>query len=352
MSDSPAYFSAEIMPHLPIILAVESSCDDTGVAVIRGTEVLSNVIANQRVHENYGGVVPELASRAHAQNIVPTFSQALTEAQVKVEELDAVAYTCGPGLMGSLHVGVAFAKSWAWAQGIPSIPVNHMQAHVLAHFLEPDPGPSFPFLCFTVSGGHTQLVKVSGALDMRILGETRDDAAGEAFDKVAKLMGLPYPGGRILDGLAKNGNPNRFSFSKPRVDGLDMSFSGLKTQIWQFLQREQKKNPAFVQENKADIAASVQASILRILLEKLEQAVEQTGIKEVAIAGGVSANSGLRKELTDRQERLGWNVHIPPIQYCTDNAAMVAIAGLKVLESGAQFGLDIEPIPRMKLSPI
>ncbi|MBT6163056.1 MAG: tRNA (adenosine(37)-N6)-threonylcarbamoyltransferase complex transferase subunit TsaD, partial [Crocinitomicaceae bacterium] len=224
------------MPHPPLILAIESSCDDTGVAVIRGHEVLSNVIANQSVHENFGGVVPELASRAHAQNIVPTLAEALKIAEVLPNELTAVAYTCGPGLMGSLHVGVAFAKSWAWANGIPSIPVNHMQAHVLAHFLGPNPNPGFPFLCLTVSGGHTQLVKVVSALDMSVIGETRDDAAGEAFDKVAKLMGLPYPGGPVLDRLARDGNPNKFRFSKPRVSGLDMSFSGLKTQIWQFLQ--------------------------------------------------------------------------------------------------------------------
>ena len=246
MSNLPAYFSAEIMPQLPLILAVESSCDDTGVAVIRGNEVLANVIANQSIHENYGGVVPELASRAHAQNIVPTLTEALKLANVESSELSAVAYTCGPGLMGSLHVGVAFAKSWAWANGIPAIPVNHMQAHVLAHFLAPHPDPNFPFLCLTVSGGHTQLVKVVSALEMEVLGETRDDAAGEAFDKVAKLMGLPYPGGPILDRLAQTGNPDRFSFSKPRVNGLDMSFSGLKTQIWQFLQHAHQQNPEFV----------------------------------------------------------------------------------------------------------
>ena len=312
MSNLPAYFSAEIMPQLPLILAVESSCDDTGVAVIRGNEVLANVIANQSIHENYGGVVPELASRAHAQNIVPTLTEALKLANVESSELSAVAYTCGPGLMGSLHVGVAFAKSWAWANGIPAIPVNHMQAHVLAHFLAPHPDPNFPFLCLTVSGGHTQLVKVVSALEMEVLGETRDDAAGEAFDKVAKLMGLPYPGGPILDRLAQTGNPDRFSFSKPRVNGLDMSFSGLKTQIWQFLQHAHQQNPEFVSANQSDIAASVQATIIGILMEKLENAVEATGIKEVAIAGGVSANSGLRQSLFLTAERLGWTVHIPP----------------------------------------
>ena len=350
MSNLPAYFSAEIMPQLPLILAVESSCDDTGVAVIRGNEVLANVIANQSIHENYGGVVPELASRAHAQNIVPTLTEALKLANVESSELSAVAYTCGPGLMGSPHVGVAFAKSWAWANGIPAIPVNHMQAHVLAHFLAPHPDPNFPFLCLTVSGGHTQLVKVVSALEMEVLGETRDDAAGEAFDKVAKLMGLPYPGGPILDRLAQTGNPDRFSFSKPRVNGLDMSFSGLKTQIWQFLQHAHQQNPEFVSANQSDIAASVQATIIGILMEKLENAVEATGIKEVAIAGGVSANSGLRKSLFLTAERLGWTVHIPPFEYCTDNAAMVAIAGLKLFDPNREFPLDIEPIPRLKLT--
>jgi N6-L-threonylcarbamoyladenine synthase len=312
--------------------------------------VLSNVIANQSVHENYGGVVPELASRAHAQNIVPALAEALKIAEVLPNELTAVAYTCGPGLMGSLHVGVAFAKSWAWANGIPSIPVNHMQAHVLAHFLGPNPDPGFPFLCLTVSGGHTQLVKVVSALDMSVIGETRDDAAGEAFDKVAKLMGLPYPGGPVLDRLARDGNPNKFRFSKPRVSGLDMSFSGLKTQIWQFLQHGQQEDPRFVEANQSDIAASVQASIIGILLEKLEGAVTQTGITEVAIAGGVSANSGLRKALFSNAERLGWKVHIPPFEFCTDNAAMVAMAGLKLFETGRSFPLDIEPMPRLKFN--
>lgn len=350
MSNLPAYFSAEIMPQLPIILAVESSCDDTGVAIIRGTEVLSNVIANQSIHESYGGVVPELASRAHAQNIVPTLTSALNEAKVAPNELSAVAYTCGPGLMGSLHVGVAFAKSWAWAKRIPAIPVNHMQAHVLAHFLGPNPDPNFPFLCLTVSGGHTQLVKVLSALEMEVLGETRDDAAGEAFDKVAKLMGLPYPGGPVLDRLAQTGNPDKFRFSKPRVSGLDMSFSGLKTQIWQFLQHGQQQDSEFVASNQSDIAASVQAAIIGILMEKLENAVEATGITEVAIAGGVSANTGLRESLFSTAERLGWTVHIPPFAYCTDNAAMVAIAGLKIFDSNQVFPLDIEPIPRLKLT--
>ncbi len=350
MSNLPAYFSAEIMPQPRYILAIESSCDDTGVAVIRGNEVLSNVIANQSVHAKYGGVVPELASRAHAQNIVPTLTEALNQANITPSDLSAVAYTYGPGLMGSLHVGVAFAKSWAWAHGIPSIPVNHMQAHVLAHFLGPTSNPEFPFICLTVSGGHTQLVKVKGALDMEVLGETRDDAAGEAFDKVAKLMGLPYPGGPVLDRLAREGDSKRFQFSRPRVAGLDMSFSGLKTQIWQFLQQGQQKDPDFVGSNKHDIAASVQAAILGILMDKLQKAVDETGVNEVAIAGGVSANSGLRKLLLSKEEESGWKVHIPPFEFCTDNAAMIAMAGAKLNETGKSFPLDIEPQPRLLLS--
>lgn len=334
------------MPTPPVILAFESSCDDTGVAVIRGREVLSNVIANQSVHETYGGVVPELASRAHAQNIVPALEAALSQANIAVPDIDAVAYTRGPGLMGSLHVGAAFAKSWAWAHGLPAVPVNHMQAHILAHFLEPDPHPTFPFICLTVSGGHTQLVRVDGPLEMTILGETMDDAAGEAFDKVAKLMGLPYPGGPVLDRMAANGDPHAFSFSRPRVTGLDMSFSGLKTQIWQFLQQNVQQNPEFVEERQNDIAASVQHAILGILMEKLEAAVAETGIQTVAIAGGVSANRGLRTRLQLKEQESGWNVFIPPMAYCTDNAAMIAMAGSLLFESGFVGGLADEPMPR------
>lgn len=334
------------MPTPSVILAFESSCDDTGVAVIRGREVLANVIANQGVHEAYGGVVPELASRAHAQNIVPTLAAALDQAQVSLAQIDAVAYTRGPGLMGSLHVGTAFAKSWAWANGLPTVPVNHMQAHILAHFLDPGPAPEFPFLCLTVSGGHTQLVRIDSALEMTILGETKDDAAGEAFDKVAKLMGLPYPGGPVLDRLAGEGNLNAFAFTKPQVPGLDMSFSGLKTQIWQFLQQNVQKEPQFVEERKADIAASVQHAILEILMEKLESAVEQTGVQRVAIAGGVSANRGLRARLQQKSEDSGWQVFIPPMSYCTDNAAMIAMAGSLLFEAGFSGDLGDEPVPR------
>ena len=334
------------MPTPPVILAFESSCDDTGVAVIRGRKVLSNVIANQAIHEAYGGVVPELASRAHAQNIVPTLTSALEQAQVQVDDIQAVAYTRGPGLMGSLHVGAAFAKSWAWAHGLPMVPVNHMQAHILAHFLEPDPAPEFPFLCLTVSGGHTQLVRIDSPLDMTILGETKDDAAGEAFDKVAKLMGLPYPGGPVLDRLAGEGRSDAFRFTKPQVPGLDMSFSGLKTQIWQFLQQNVQQNNQFVEQRKTDIAASVQHAILEILMDKLEAAVEQTGIERVAIAGGVSANRGLRARLQAKSDGANWQVFIPPMAYCTDNAAMIAVAGSMLYEAGFSGDLADEPVPR------
>jgi len=337
------------MPQLPVILAFESSCDDTGVSVIQGNKVLANTVANQAVHEKFGGVVPELASRAHVQNIVPALDSALQESGIDVEAIDAVAYTLGPGLMGSLHVGSAFAKSWAWSHSIPMIPVNHMQAHILAHFLAPGPYPTFPFLCLTVSGGHTQLVHVNSVLDMKVLGTTRDDAAGEAFDKVAKLMGLPYPGGPVLDRMAAEGDAAAFAFSKPNVAGLDMSFSGLKTQIWQFLQRATQEDSTFIARHQNDIAASVQKTILDVLIEKLEAAAVQTGIKRIAIAGGVSANSGLRARLAAKQESDHWEVFIPPLSYCTDNAAMVAMAGSLMLEAGWAGKLSDEPQPRWKL---
>ncbi len=337
------------MPQLPVILAFESSCDDTGVSVIQGNKVLANTVANQAVHEKFGGVVPELASRAHVQNIVPALDSALQESGIDVEAIDAVAYTLGPGLMGSLHVGSAFAKSWAWSHSIPMIPVNHMQAHILAHFLAPGPYPTFPFLCMTVSGGHTQLVHVNSVLDMKVLGTTLDDAAGEAFDKVAKLMGLPYPGGPVLDRMAAEGDAAAFAFSKPNVAGLDMSFSGLKTQIWQFLQRATQEDSTFIARHQNDIAASVQKTILDVLIEKLEAAAVQTGIKRIAIAGGVSANSGLRARLAAKQESDQWEVFIPPLSYCTDNAAMVAMAGSLMLEAGSAGKLSDEPQPRWTL---
>lgn len=337
------------MPQLPVILAFESSCDDTGVSVIQGNKVLANTVANQAVHEKFGGVVPELASRAHVQNIVPALDSALQESGIDVEAIDAVAYTLGPGLMGSLHVGSAFAKSWAWSHSIPMIPVNHMQAHILAHFLAPGPYPTFPFLCMTVSGGHTQLVHVNSVLDMKVLGTTLDDAAGEAFDKVAKLMGLPYPGGPVLDRMAAEGDAAAFAFTKPNVAGLDMSFSGLKTQIWQFLQRATQEDSTFIARHQNDIAASVQKTILDVLIEKLEAAAVQTGIKRIAIAGGVSANSGLRARLAAKQESDQWEVFIPPLSYCTDNAAMVAMAGSLMLEAGWAGKLSDEPQPRWTL---
>lgn len=337
------------MPQLPVILAFESSCDDTGVSVIQGNKVLANTVANQAVHEKFGGVVPELASRAHVQNIVPALDSALQESGIDVEAIDAVAYTLGPGLMGSLHVGSAFAKSWAWSHSIPMIPVNHMQAHILAHFLAPGPYPTFPFLCLTVSGGHTQLVHVNSVLDMKVLGTTLDDAAGEAFDKVAKLMGLPYPGGPVLDRMAAEGDAAAFAFTKPNVAGLDMSFSGLKTQIWQFLQRATQEDSTFIARHQNDIAASVQKTILDVLIEKLEAAAVQTGIKRIAIAGGVSANSGLRARLAAKQESDHWEVFIPPLSYCTDNAAMVAMAGSLMLEAGWAGKLSDEPQPRWTL---
>ncbi len=337
------------MPQLPVILAFESSCDDTGVSVIQGNKVLANTVANQAVHEKFGGVVPELASRAHVQNIVPALDSALQESGIDVEAIDAVAYTLGPGLMGSLHVGSAFAKSWAWSHSIPMIPVNHMQAHILAHFLAPGPYPTFPFLCMTVSGGHTQLVHVNSVLDMKVLGTTLDDAAGEAFDKVAKLMGLPYPGGPVLDRMAAEGDAAAFAFTKPNVAGLDMSFSGLKTQIWQFLQRATQEDSTFIARHQNDIAASVQKTILDVLIEKLEAAAVQTGIKRIAIAGGVSANSGLRARLAAKQESDHWEVFIPPLSYCTDNAAMVAMAGSLMLEAGWAGKLSDEPQPRWTL---
>ncbi|MDG2209376.1 MAG: tRNA (adenosine(37)-N6)-threonylcarbamoyltransferase complex transferase subunit TsaD [Flavobacteriales bacterium] len=335
------------MRDAPCILAIESSCDDTGVAVIRGRQVLSNVVAGQEVHEQFGGVVPELASRAHAQHIVPTVQQALKDAGISPIQLSAVAYTQGPGLMGSLHVGAAFAKSWAWAHGLPLVPVHHMHAHVLAHYLAPGDAPSLPFLCLTVSGGHTQLVRVEGPREMEVLGSTLDDAAGEAFDKVAKLLGLPYPGGPILDRLSSDGDENAFEFSHPKVAALDMSFSGLKTQVLYFLQRSQAENPNFISERLADIAASVQRVIVEILMRKLEAAVSSTGIKEVAIAGGVSANRALRKALEQRQNEMGWKVHIPPMAYCTDNAAMIAMAGSLLFQSGVVGSISDAPNPRL-----
>lgn len=311
-----------------LILGIESSCDDTSAAVIKNDKILANITAGQDVHKLYGGVVPELASRAHQKHIVPVVSQALAQANISAEELDAIAYTRGPGLLGSLLVGSSFAKSMAQALGIPAIPVHHMKAHVLAHFIDSSlPVPPFPFLNLTVSGGHTQIIKVSDPFTFEVLGKSLDDAAGEAFDKAAKLLGLPYPGGPEIDKLARQGDINRFSFSKPKVDGLDFSFSGLKTNFMNFVEKESRRNADFKQENMADLCASIQHTIVEMLMERLVEAAEITGIKHVAISGGVSANSYLRSQLATTAEKLGWHTYIPPFEYCTDNGAMIAIAG-------------------------
>ncbi len=311
------------------ILGIESSCDDTSAGITSNRDVLANVTANQDIHREFGGVVPELASRAHQQNIVPVVEAALKRAKISPNQLAAIAFTSGPGLLGSLLVGTSFAKSMAMALNIPLIEVNHMQAHIMAHFIEGygKEAPPFPFLCLTVSGGHTQIVKVTDYFTYELIGQTLDDAAGEAFDKAAKIMGLPYPGGPLIDKYAKEGNPQKFSFSKPRIEGYDFSFSGLKTSILYFLQKEVKAHPGFVTENLNDLCASIQRTIMEILFEKLEKAVEDTGIKHVAIAGGVSANSALRTELAARKQSMGWKTYIPDFQYCTDNGAMIAITG-------------------------
>lgn len=327
------------------ILAIESSCDETSAAVITDGKVLSNIIANQTVHEQYGGVVPELASRAHQENIVPVVDLALKKAGVDRKDLHAVAFTQSPGLIGSLLVGNCFAKAMALALDIPLIAVHHMQAHVLANFIE-DPQPSFPFLCLTVSGGHTQIVLCESPLSMKVIGETLDDAAGEAFDKSAKLLGLPYPGGPLIDKYAQTGNPARFKFPEPQIPGLNFSFSGLKTAILYFLQEQRQRDPGFVEQNIADICASVQARIVSILMNKLVKASKETGIKQIAIAGGVSANKGLRSALQQYGEKYGWHTYIPKFEYCTDNAAMIAITAWFKYQAGDFVGLDAVPSAR------
>ena len=316
-----------------IILAIESSCDETSASVCRDGRILSNYIANQTVHEQYGGVVPELASRAHMQNIVPVVDVALQQADVRLQELDAVALTQAPGLIGSLLVGSQFAKSLALALNKPLIAVHHMQAHVLANLI-PEHKPSFPFLCLTVSGGHTQIVVANSPYDLKVIGETLDDAAGEAFDKSAKLLGLPYPGGPLIDKYAKEGNPKRFPFAEPQIAGLDFSFSGLKTSILYFLQKELKANENFIKDNLADLCASIQHSIVTILLKKYKKAALQTGITDLCIAGGVSANSGLRKAFEELCIQNDWRSFIPAFEYCTDNAAMIAITAYHKYLSG------------------
>jgi N6-L-threonylcarbamoyladenine synthase len=317
------------------ILAIESSCDDTAAAVMCNGKVLSNIVASQKIHEAYGGVVPELASRAHQQNIVPVVDQALKKANVNKSQLSAIAFTRGPGLMGSLLVGTSFAKSLAFGLDIPLIDVNHMQAHILAHFIEEDDfeKPPFPFLAMTISGGHTQIVKVNSHFDMKVIGETIDDAVGEAFDKSGKLLGLGYPAGPEIDKRAKLGNPKAFPFTKPKVGGLNFSFSGLKTQILYFVQKQVKINPKFIEENLNDICASIQYTIIGILIDKLKLATSDTGIKHIAIGGGVSANTGIRQALKDGEHKFGWTTYVPKFEYTTDNAGMIAIVGhLKFLQ--------------------
>lgn len=327
------------------ILAIESSCDDTGASVCCDGEILSNIVATQKVHEQYGGVVPELASRAHIQHIVPVVDAALKKANVTLDDIDAFAFTQSPGLIGSLLVGAQFAKSMALAFGKPLIAVHHMQAHVLANLIR-KPTPSFPFLCLTVSGGHTQIILCKSPHDLTVIGETIDDAAGEAFDKSAKLLGFPYPGGPLIDKNAKGGNADKYKFPEPNIPGLNFSFSGLKTSILYFLQNETKNNPHFVTENLPDICASIQQRIVTILMNKLKKASDQTGVKEICIAGGVSANSGLRQGLSRTGEKHGWNTFVPPFEYCTDNAAMIAItAYYKFLQSNFA-DLSITPTAR------
>jgi len=334
------------MEKIPIILAIESSCDDTSAAVLRGDRILSNVIASQKVHEQYGGVVPELASRAHQQNIVPVVDAALKQAGVDRRDLDAVAFTRGPGLLGSLMVGVSFAKSFAQALGIPLVEVNHLQAHVLSHFIKENDDsvvPQFPFVCLLVSGGHTQILLLRNHFDMEVLGETIDDAAGEAIDKAAKIMDLGYPGGPIIDRLAKEGDAKAFQFATPHIPGNDYSFSGIKTSFLYFLRDRLAEEPDFIEQHKADLCASIQETIVSFLLKKLEKAVKQKNIKQVAIAGGVSANSRLREGLRQLGEKHHWQVFIPKMQFCTDNAAMVGIAGYFKYLRGEYADISLPP---------
>ena len=333
-----------------LILGIESSCDDTSAAVFKDDIILSNIVANQDVHKAYGGVVPELASRAHQQNIIPVVEKAIKDAGVKTEDINAVAFTRGPGLMGSLLVGTSFAKGFALANKLPLIEVNHLHAHVLAHFIKEDENdtdqPQFPFLCLLVSGGNSQIIVVRDYLDMEIIGQTIDDAAGEAFDKCAKIMGLPYPGGPLIDKLAKEGNPDAFTFSKPKIKDYDYSFSGLKTSVLYFLRDELKKNPDFIEENKADICASLQKTIIDILMDKVVKAAKDTGITQVALAGGVSANSGLRNRLTDLAKEKKWETFIPKFSYTTDNAAMIAINGYHKYLNNEFVEQDVAPFAR------
>ncbi|MHA8100567.1 tRNA (adenosine(37)-N6)-threonylcarbamoyltransferase complex transferase subunit TsaD [Aquirufa nivalisilvae] len=330
------------------LLAIESSCDETSAAIMVNGELRSNIVSTQLIHTQWGGVVPELASRAHQKSIIPVVHEALQKANINKNELNAIAFTRGPGLLGALLIGTSFAKALALSLDIPLIEVNHMEAHVLAHFIE-DPKPSFPFLCLTVSGGHTQLVWVKSPLEMEVIGETQDDAVGEAFDKTAKLIGLPYPGGPMIDKLAKEGNPNRFPFPLGEMPGLDFSFSGIKTAILYFLQKEQKNNPQFIEENKADICASVQKTLIDMLLRKVKKAMKEKNCQQIAIAGGVAANSGLRNGIQELGAQQNWDVFIPAFSYCTDNAGMIAMAGHFKAEASIFCGQDVSPLPRMAM---
>lgn len=335
------------------ILGIESSCDDTSASVIQDGIMLSNIIANQDVHKAYGGVVPELASRAHQQNIIPVVDQALKQAGISKNKIDGIAFTRGPGLLGSLLVGTSFAKGFAMANNLPLVEVNHLQGHVLVHFIKDKEGaakqPQFPHLCLLVSGGHSQIVVVKDHLEMEVIGQTIDDAAGEAFDKCAKVIGLDYPGGPLIDKLAKEGNPKAFQFSKPRIADLDYSFSGLKTSFLYFMRDRVKENPNFIDENKADICASIQYTIVDVLLDKLIKAAKQTGIKEITISGGVSANSGLRDTLIAEGEKRGWNVFIPEFKFTTDNAAMIAITGYYKFLNKEFVGQNVTPLARFNI---
>ncbi len=327
------------------ILGIESSCDETSASICKDGIILSNVIATQSIHSEYGGVVPELASRAHMQNIIPVVDKAVREAGVALQSLSGIAFTQSPGLIGALLVGAGFAKSLAMSLKIPLLAVHHMQAHVLSNLIE-DPKPSFPFLCLTISGGHTQIVLCKSPLEMEVLGETIDDAAGEAFDKTAKMLGLPYPGGPILDEYAQSGDPKRFNFPEPQIEGLNFSFSGVKTAVLYFLQKQKKEDPEFVEKNIHDICASIQHTIINVLLNKLKKAALKTGIKNICIAGGVAANKGLRTALEEQGKKHQWNIHIPSLQYCTDNAAMISITGYYKLIEGIESPLNISASAR------
>lgn len=341
-----------------VILGIETSCDETSASIAVGNMVLTNIIATQEVHKSYGGVVPELASREHQKNIIPVVSEAISKSGLTKEDIEAVAFTRGPGLPGSLMVGVSFAKAFALALGVPLIEVNHMQAHVLSLFIEETSNikpqtsnfkhPSFPFLCLTVSGGHTQIVWVSDYLDMDVIGETLDDAAGEAFDKAAKIMSIPYPGGPLIDKYAREGNPDKFSFTEPNIPELNFSFSGLKTAFLYFIREQVKADKDFIEKNKNDLCASIQKTIINILVKKLQKASVQTGITEIGIAGGVSANSGLRNAVNEAAKRFNWNVYIPPLRYCTDNGAMIAVAGYYKLLKNDFAAQSAVPMARMR----